>query len=83
MEYGITFGGMLEQIKGSRWTVVWIFIGFIIVLVFRNSSDKFLILKVRLVDAIFTAILIFTSCISPVVLNLNFYILIFRKTYDL
>ena len=36
-DLGIKFGGFVQNIKGDFYTPVWIFIGFILVLLFKNS----------------------------------------------
>jgi len=36
-EYGITFGYWLIATTGDKWTFVYLFVGFILVLVFKNS----------------------------------------------
>ena len=36
-DFGIYFGGFVENIQGDYYTPVWIFFGFILVLFFRNS----------------------------------------------
>ncbi|MGJ0343194.1 MBOAT family protein [Aliarcobacter cryaerophilus] len=39
-QYGITFGGMFENIQASREIIVWLFFAFILVLFFKNSMEK-------------------------------------------
>ncbi len=39
-QYGVTFGDWTKNIMGSTETFVWIFVGFIMVLLFRNSTEK-------------------------------------------
>ena len=39
-QYGISFGGMFENILGSREIIVWLFFAFILVLFFKNSMEK-------------------------------------------
>ena len=43
-QYGISFGGMFENIQGSREIIVWLFFAFILVLAFKNSM-KYLNIK--------------------------------------
>ena len=38
--YGISFGGMFENIQGSKEVIFWLFFAFIIVLFFKNSMQK-------------------------------------------
>ncbi len=37
---GIQFGDFLGSVNGDMWTVIWIFIGFFVVLVFKNSIER-------------------------------------------
>lgn len=37
-QYNISFGGMFENIQGSREIVVWLFIAFIVVLLLKNTN---------------------------------------------
>ncbi len=39
-QYGITFGGMFENIQGSREIIIWLFFAFILILFFKNSMEK-------------------------------------------
>ena len=39
-QYGVTFGDWTKNIMGFTETFVWIFVGFIMVLLFRNSTEK-------------------------------------------
>jgi len=39
-EFGIYFGGFVENIGGSFYTPIWIFSGFVLVLMFKNSIQK-------------------------------------------
>jgi len=39
-QYGISFGGMFENIGGTRWTIVVLFFIFILILVFKNSTQN-------------------------------------------
>ena len=46
-QYGITFGGMFENIQASREIIVWLFFAFILVLAFKNSMEKINSFKVN------------------------------------
>ncbi|MDX4057178.1 MBOAT family protein [Aliarcobacter skirrowii] len=39
-QYGITFGGMFENIQGSKEIIILLFFAFILVLFFKNSMEK-------------------------------------------
>ncbi len=38
--YGVEFGWIAANIQGGKDTVIWLFIGFILILFFKNSMDK-------------------------------------------
>jgi alginate O-acetyltransferase complex protein AlgI len=38
--YGIEFGAWAGDIAGSDWTMIWLILGFILVLMFKNSIQK-------------------------------------------
>ncbi len=38
--YGVKFGGLFYNIRGSHYTILWLFIGFFSVLFFKNSMEK-------------------------------------------
>jgi alginate O-acetyltransferase complex protein AlgI len=40
IQYGIGFGGFVENIKGDKFTPIWIIAGFILILLFKNSMEK-------------------------------------------
>jgi len=39
-QYGINFGGLFENINGDKFTLVWILIGLLIVVFFKNSIER-------------------------------------------
>jgi len=39
-QYGVGFGNFLNNIYGGPETIVWMFIGFILILVFDNTNTK-------------------------------------------
>ena len=43
--YNIEFGLWLNAIAGDRYTILWIFLGFVIVLFFKNSIQKLTVFK--------------------------------------
>ncbi len=38
--YGIEFGGFLDGIQGDFYTPIWLFAGFVIILIFKNSNQR-------------------------------------------
>jgi len=42
VQYGVGFGfeGAISAIQGDRWTFIWLFIGFVLILLFRNSMEN-------------------------------------------
>ena len=63
-EYGVEFGDYLSTITGDAWTVVWLLVGFILILVFKNSVEKLYDFKLNYKTAIFTAITFVGGIIS-------------------
>ncbi|MDQ7044246.1 MAG: MBOAT family protein [Sulfurimonas sp.] len=58
--YGVEFtGGWLMSISANASTVAWLLLGFILVLIFKNSNQKLKIFKATKLTAIFVAILFF------------------------
>ena len=39
-QYGITFGKYLDHINGNAYTVIWILAAFILILMFKNSTER-------------------------------------------
>ena len=37
-QYGVEFGGFIENTNGDKMTIVWLFIAFILLLLFKNSN---------------------------------------------
>jgi len=62
--YGIFFGGFVENIQGNYYTPVWIVVGFILVLIFKNSVEKITNFKLNLLSAIFISIILYYSLLS-------------------
>ena len=61
--YNIKFGVWLEDISGSRLTVLWILIGFILILIFKNSMEKMKLFEPSFNYKIYTIICLFVSFI--------------------
>lgn len=55
-QYGITFGEWLSATTGNKWTIVWLFVGFIMVLVFKNSVQRMDSFKMNYKTAIWATI---------------------------
>ena len=45
--YGIEFGGFVVSIQGDKFTIIWIIMAFIIILLFRNSMEKWKEFKIN------------------------------------
>ena len=59
-DFGIYFGGFVANIKGGSlpvWIPVWIFFGFITVLIFNNSIQKLQVFKLNLKNIIVFSVL--------------------------
>jgi len=73
--YGIEFGGFIKNIQGDYFTVIWLLIGFVLVLLFKNTNS-FLDKKVNTWLIILAAVLfsysIFKTLISSTQVFLYF-----------
>ncbi len=63
-KYGIEFGGMFQNISGSKMTVVALFIGFIFILLFQNSTEKLNNFKLNYKTALLTAVALVGGILS-------------------
>ncbi len=63
-DFDINFGDFVENIGGDFYTPVWIFFGFILVLLFKNSIQKINNFQLNYKTAIFTSIIITISILS-------------------
>jgi D-alanyl-lipoteichoic acid acyltransferase DltB (MBOAT superfamily) len=61
--YGIEFGWWANDIGGNDWTAIWLIVGFVLVLVFKNSVQKLEILKMNYKASVLSAISFFGSCL--------------------
>ena len=64
--YGIEFGGWAADISGSDWTAIWLILGFILILLFKNSMEKWKEFKLNYKTLILTFI-----CLVAGLLSLN------------
>ncbi|MGI6723276.1 MAG: MBOAT family O-acyltransferase [Arcobacteraceae bacterium] len=64
--YGVSFGGMFENIQGSKETIIWIFFTFILVIVFKNSMQKIDSFKANYKNTIIAIV-----CFTYAILSLN------------
>ena len=64
--YGVEFGGMFENIQGSREIIIWVFLAFILVLAFKNSMEKMNSFKANYKIAFIT-----TFCLIFGILSMN------------
>ena len=60
-DYGIEFGWWAKDIGGNDWTAIWLIVGFILVLVFKNSVQKLEILKMNYKASLLSTISFFGS----------------------
>jgi len=65
-KYGINFGEWLGEINGNIWTIFWLFGGFILILFYKNSTEKLKLFNPTYKNLIFLLVLFLVS-----VLNLN------------
>ena len=63
-EYGVEYGSWLSSIYGTKWTIVSLFIGFILVLTFQNSIQKLSLIKLNYKTILFSSILFTVSLMS-------------------
>jgi len=54
--YGIEFGGMFANIQANKWAIVWLFIGFVLILFFKNSMEKINNFKPNYKTVLFTGV---------------------------
>jgi len=66
INYSINFGHWAENIKGNDFTAIALILGFILVLIFRNSMEKGKEFKLNYKTALLSVI-----CFICVVLSLN------------
>tara|TARA_B100001063_G_scaffold31265_1_gene24305 strand:+ start:17400 stop:18776 length:1377 start_codon:yes stop_codon:yes gene_type:complete len=62
--YGIEFGVFVESIQADKYIVVWLLLGFIIVLAFKNSMEKKDLFKLRIITSISSAFLFVYAMLS-------------------
>ena len=60
--YGIHFGEFLQNVAGGKHTLAWILLGFILILLFKNSIEKLKDFQLDFKTLLF-AVLLFTSSI--------------------
>ena len=63
-DFGIYFGGFVENIQGDFYTPIWIFSGFILVLMFKNSIQKLQDLKFNFKTIVLSSITMSTALLS-------------------
>lgn len=57
-QYGIEFGGFIANINSDMFTPVWLMVGFILILVFRNSMEKMKYFKINCINSILNILLL-------------------------
>ncbi len=65
-DYGIEFGGFVDNIQADKFIIVWLFLGFSLVLLFKNSVEKLQTFQLNKKTVLFT-----TSCFVISILSLN------------
>ena len=59
--YGIEFGWWAKDIGGNDWTAIWLIVGFILVLMFKNSTQKLDIFKMDYKSSLLSVIAFISS----------------------
>ena len=59
--YGIEFGWWAKDIGGNDWTAIWLIVGFILVLMFKNSTQKLDIFKMDYKSSLLSVITFISS----------------------
>ena len=59
--YGIEFGWWAKDIGGNDWTAIWLIVGFILVLMFKNSTQKLDIFKMDYRSSLLSVIAFISS----------------------
>jgi len=62
--YGVEFGNFVGNINGGKDTIVWLIIGFVVILFFKNSMEKLSKFKANFISVAFTSIVFYYSIIS-------------------
>lgn len=62
--HGISFGEWLGDTGGDKWTVVWLFAGFILILFCKNSIEKLKLFNPTYKNLFFLLILFLISVLS-------------------
>ncbi|MEA3323294.1 MAG: MBOAT family O-acyltransferase, partial [Patescibacteria group bacterium] len=63
-QYGIEFGGYIANIKGNAETVIWLIVGFVLVLFFKNSMEKLAFFTLNYRTVLLAGIAFFISILS-------------------
>ncbi len=63
-QYGIGFGQYLSAISGDKWTIIWLFGGFVLILLFKNSMQKLESFHLNYKTAFFAGILFVVGILS-------------------
>ena len=65
-QYGIKFSAFASNINGDRETAVWLIIGFILILGYKNSMERLANFKLNYITLLFTYICLITGLLSLV-----------------
>jgi len=63
-DFGINFGGFVENIGGDFYTPIWLFLGFALVLLFKNSIQQLQNFKINFKTILFSSVAISTALLS-------------------
>ncbi|WP_428086382.1 MBOAT family O-acyltransferase [Candidatus Thioglobus sp.] len=63
-KYGVTFTEFLANINGGQSTLIWLLLGFIIILLFKNSSQMAAEIKINHKTAVFSGVVFILSLLS-------------------
>ncbi len=63
-QYGVEFGGFLNAVQATPYTLVWLVFGFILTLLFRNSVQQIGSLRISTATVCFSALLFVTAVLS-------------------
>jgi len=63
-QYGIEFGNFISRTGGNSYTFVWLFVGMVLILAFKNSMELLDIFKRTYVTLLFSSILFIISILS-------------------
>jgi hypothetical protein len=63
-EYGVEFGDFISKTGGNKYTLIWVTVGLVLVLAFKNSMELASRFKVSYKTIVFSAFLFTYSVLS-------------------